>query len=180
MQTRHQRSRGQTTLLFVLAIMPLLGMAGMAVDVGRMYTERRRAQAAADLAASAGAQEVSRSGSHATFDDVATTYASRNGFTAAGGDTIILNHPPTSGPYAGNTDAYEAIIRRPVTTTLLRVLGMNSTTVEVRSIAIVKKSGIGIVVLDPSASKAFKISKKTRLSLKTGTFHVNSTSSEAR
>ena len=142
MQTKHQRSRGQTTLLFVLAIVPLLGMAGMAVDVGRMYTERRRAQAAADLAASAGAQEVSRSGAHATFNDVATAYASRNGFTAAGGDTIILNHPPTSGPYAGNTDAYEAIIRRPGRHVTAGARP-NSTTVEVRSIAVVKKSGIG-------------------------------------
>src|SRR6185436_455128 len=95
---RRKHDRGQTTLLLVLSMFPLLGMAGMAVDVGRMYTERRRAQAAADLAASAGAQEVSRSGTHATFGDVATAYASRNGFSTGAGDTITLNNPPASGP----------------------------------------------------------------------------------
>lgn len=176
---RQRHNRGQTTILFVLALVPLLGMAGLAVDVGRMYTERRRAQSAADLAASAGAQEVSRSGAHATFDEVANTYASRNGFASGSGDTITLHHPPTSGPYAGNESAYEVIIKRPVSTTLLRTFGKNTSTVQGRAVAIVQKSGIGIVILEPAKKEAFKMNKKSAIDLRWGTLYVNSKDKEA-
>jgi Flp pilus assembly protein TadG len=179
MCAKHEHRRGQTTILFVLALVPLLGMAGLAVDVGRMYSERRHAQATADLAASAGAQEVSRNGAHATFDDVATTYAARNGFMAANGDAIVLNNPPTSGPYAGNSNAYEVIVRRPVSTTLLRTFGTNSSTVEGRAVAVVQKSGIGIIVLQADKKDAFKMNKKSAINLEWGTLHVNSKDKEA-
>ncbi|MCD6032797.1 MAG: hypothetical protein K0S78_4979 [Thermomicrobiales bacterium] len=47
--------KGQTAVLFTLAIIPLLGVVGLVVDVGWMYFRRQAAQTAADAAAAAAA-----------------------------------------------------------------------------------------------------------------------------
>ena len=46
--------RGQTLLIFVLALTVLLGFTAMAIDVGLFYEDRRHMQNTADAAALAG------------------------------------------------------------------------------------------------------------------------------
>ena len=50
--------RGQTLLIFVLALTVLLGFTAMAIDVGLFYEDRRHFQNTADAAALAGAGEL--------------------------------------------------------------------------------------------------------------------------
>ena len=50
--------RGQTLLIFVLALSVLLGFTAMAIDVGLFYEDRRHMQNTADAAALAGAGEL--------------------------------------------------------------------------------------------------------------------------
>jgi Flp pilus assembly protein TadG len=52
--------RGATAVLFALLLVPMLGFAGIAVDVGALYAERARLQVGADAAAIAVAQDCSR------------------------------------------------------------------------------------------------------------------------
>src|SRR5512143_2476853 len=47
--------RGQVLIIFVFAIIGLIGMTGLAIDGGNVYSDRRHAQNAADTAALAGA-----------------------------------------------------------------------------------------------------------------------------
>lgn len=49
------RKRGQVLVVVAIALPALIGMVGFAVDLGRLYVERARLQAAADAAALAGA-----------------------------------------------------------------------------------------------------------------------------
>lgn len=51
---RQSRARGQALVLVTVAFPILLGMAGFAVDLGRLYTARARLQAAVDAATLAG------------------------------------------------------------------------------------------------------------------------------
>jgi Flp pilus assembly protein TadG len=176
---KRSAQRGQSVVLLTLSVVGLLSMGGLAVDVGRAYSERRQAQTVADLAVAAGAHEQSRQGSKAAFDTVVQSYAAKNGFSSAKGDVVLTNNPPTSGPYAGDPNAYEVIVRRPVATTLLRVLGRSSTTVQGRAVALMQKSGIGILLLDPDKAAAFDMNKKSSLKLSSGTLHVNSKDKEA-
>ena len=44
--------RGATAVVFALLLVPILGFAAIAVDVGSLYAERARLQVAADAAAS--------------------------------------------------------------------------------------------------------------------------------
>jgi uncharacterized membrane protein len=60
-----KRRRGQTAVLFTLAVLPLLGMVGLAVDIGAAYYRRQAAQTAADAAASAAALAAYQAGSGA-------------------------------------------------------------------------------------------------------------------
>jgi Flp pilus assembly protein TadG len=175
---RSQRdgSRGQVAALLAMFIVPLVGMSGLAVDLGRMYTARLQAQAAADLAASAGAHEATRPAAESnTFEVVALEYAARNGFSSAHGDTVQLNNPPSRGAYAGNPDAYEVVVERPVDTMLLQVLTRTSPRVQGRAVVVLSRSSLGILVLDPAACNAFQMTGQTRLALHRGMLHVNST-----
>lgn len=52
--------RGATAVVFSLLLVPMLGFAAIAVDIGALYAERARLQVAADAAALAVAQDCSR------------------------------------------------------------------------------------------------------------------------
>ena len=52
--------RGATSVFFAALLVPLLGFAAIAVDVGSLYAERARLQVAADAAAIAVAQDCAR------------------------------------------------------------------------------------------------------------------------
>jgi Flp pilus assembly protein TadG len=53
-----RNERGQAMVLVVFAIIAMIAMAGLALDGGRLHTQRRQAQNAADAAAVAGAREL--------------------------------------------------------------------------------------------------------------------------
>ena len=57
---RTRDERGATAVLFALLLVPMLGFAAIAVDVGALYAERARLQVGADAAAIAVAQDCSR------------------------------------------------------------------------------------------------------------------------
>ncbi len=54
----NRSERGQALVLIILSIVAIFGFAALAVDMGRIYAERRRAQSAADAAALAAAYSV--------------------------------------------------------------------------------------------------------------------------
>jgi Putative Flp pilus-assembly TadE/G-like len=74
---RLRSEAGQALVLTTLFMTVLLGATAMAVDVGSWYTEQRRAQAAADAAALAGANVLPQDGTQAVA--LAQTYADSNG-----------------------------------------------------------------------------------------------------
>src|SRR5687768_1395067 len=57
---RLEGERGATAVVFALVLVPVLGFAAIAVDIGALYAERARLQVAADAAAIAVAQDCSR------------------------------------------------------------------------------------------------------------------------
>lgn len=80
MSTKGQRQeRGQTMVILALAMTVLMLMAGLAVDVGMAYNERRDLQNAADAAALAGAQQLCQGWDDATAISMAETMGTANG-----------------------------------------------------------------------------------------------------
>ena len=51
--------RGATAAIFALALVPIIGVMGLAIDVGNAIRVQHAVQAATDAAALAGAQDIS-------------------------------------------------------------------------------------------------------------------------
>ena len=171
--------RGQT-LVMVAAMLPLLlGVSGLAVDVGLLYHHKRRMQTAADAAALGGAHEMWRNRLTAIVPSGRAQSAS-NGFTHNGTSTVVnVYHPPISGYYIGNTRFVEAQITQPAPTWFMQLFGWADVGISGRAVA-----GAGanaqhcIYALDPSAPDAFRADSSVRLEATCGVV-VNSTNATA-
>jgi Flp pilus assembly protein TadG len=60
LRRRTSDERGATAVMFALLLVPMLGFAALAIDIGALYAERARLQVGADAAAIAVAQDCSR------------------------------------------------------------------------------------------------------------------------
>jgi len=88
---------GQAMPILAAAMALILGLCGLAVDVGLLYTARRSMQTAADAAAVAGATALR---SAQTVSSAARAAATLNGFTNDSNNaSVAVNNPPTSGTY---------------------------------------------------------------------------------
>ena len=89
------RERGQVLVIFVLSLVALMGAAGLAVDMGRFYSERRFLQNAADAAALAAANALIRGGTEDDARADANAVLTRNFSIPPNG--VVPNLPPGSG-----------------------------------------------------------------------------------
>ncbi|QIA27136.1 hypothetical protein DYI95_006030 [Thermaerobacter sp. PB12/4term] len=117
--------QGGVAVLVAISLAVLLGMAGLAVDGGRLYAERARLQAATDAAALAGAAALPEEPARAR--DLAEEYLRRNGVDAGGARIQI-------GP-GGRTLRVEAAATVPLG--LARVLGPEAVPVRAAATAAV-------------------------------------------
>jgi Flp pilus assembly protein TadG len=116
MNARNQR--GQATILTLVFLTVLLGMAALVLDVGSWYRADRSTQSTADAAALAGAQALPGSTGDAT--NLASGYASKNG---AGLDSVSF-----SSSYGPN-DTIKVTVKKSASGVFTKLLGVNSVTV---------------------------------------------------
>ena len=93
--TRSARQRGQVLVIFVLALVALLAAAGLAIDIGRFYSERRFLQNGADAAALAAGSVLVRGGTEAEARAEAMAVLSDNYSIPPNG--IVPALPPGDG-----------------------------------------------------------------------------------
>lgn len=160
--------RGQILPLVALCMTIIMGFAAMAIDVGFLEYRQRQQQNAADAAAIGGAQQLDYVGCN-NQSAVATTTgdndAASNGFPNGGNGgaiTVTINNPPTTGPYAGNDCAVQAIITNTNTQTFfLRLFGWTPGMAETtQAVAASLTTAPGCVdLLGPNASPDFNGAK---------------------
>jgi hypothetical protein len=139
--------RGQAIVLFAFVLLGIVAMAGLLIDGGMAWSNRRQAQAAADTAALAAAKAIVNG---EDMDFAARLIAELNGFLTAidcngnplsnGG--VVVNHPPTSGPNAGDLKYVEVIVTRAMHTTLSGAVGVTCFMVSARAVAQATVSGV--------------------------------------
>lgn len=110
--------RGATAVIFALILVPVLGFAAIAVDIGSLYAEQSRLQVAADAAAIAVAQDCSRGNCGDMLATARAMVVANDGAAAAG--QPVLSNSPLSVTVAGRT---------PVTHWFAPVIGHDSTAV---------------------------------------------------
>jgi len=142
MRARNGES-GQSLVLVAIGLVVLIGVLGLALDMGYLRYVRRELQTAADAAALAGAMDVYYgSGGCPGATAVCTAgkaASSENGFVdGANGVTVTINQPPQHGPYAGSSypTYVEAIVTKTsVPTYFSTIFGVHSVTLSASSVA---------------------------------------------
>ena len=150
------RESGQVIVGVAVAMVVLLGFAGLAIDMGTLRYQRRLQQTAADAAAIAGAQNLDfKSGwvagaqyaaSQNGFTDGGTGVISDCDGTATAGTTCIeVVYPPANrtfngntiagGPHAGSNQYVEVLVAKVQPTYFMNVFGVRSKPVVTRAVA---------------------------------------------
>jgi Flp pilus assembly protein TadG len=93
-------SKGQVLVVFALSLITLLGFAGLALDGGSAFAQRRGQQTASDLAALAAANDYLINQSATLAIARAKTVAAGNGYTDASGGTVVTVAIDTSNGIA--------------------------------------------------------------------------------
>jgi hypothetical protein len=140
MPGRNKGERGQIIVFMAVAVVGLFGFAALALDGGNLYTEQRRAQAAADNAVMAAAfsqMSLGRAASNTYLEVAATDHATLNGFTNDGSTNVVrFYRPPLHGPYAGDANHMEVHITQHVQTALAHLFyGQNPVPLSVYAVA---------------------------------------------
>jgi Flp pilus assembly protein TadG len=84
---KNQNQNGQATVITVVFLVVLLGMAALVLDVGSWYRAKRAAQSTADAAALAGAQALPKA-TTTEAASLAQAYAAKNGGMGTGSVTF--------------------------------------------------------------------------------------------
>jgi hypothetical protein len=177
-QLHKRRDAGYIGVAVAGSLIIFCGFLGLATDVGLLYFDKGRMQAAADSAAVAGAQEVFR-GNTASITSAAQTDATSNGYTTGvNGATVTVNNPPVSGTHIGDSNYVEAIVARAEPTFFMNALGISSVNVSARAVAGLESAGTCIYVLEASASNALVIAGNVTVNVPCAIV-VNSTDSKA-
>ena len=142
---------GTVTVVLAVCLAGILGMIGLALDVGQLRLSKQKIQVAADAAAMAGAMEIA-SCSGAPSCELMTTAArsslSENSFNGStlftscnqgtnGNLELTVNNGPcalgTDDPNSGNIDFVEAVIAYKQPTYFVSLLGIKSALMNARA-----------------------------------------------
>ncbi len=153
MKSYNFSERGQALVVIALAAVVLFGFAALAIDGSAKFSDRRKAQNAADTAALAAALAKVNALTDAETDPTISTTpaecpplsgtpsdvcaalltagldrASSNGYNNnLTTNAVEVHSPPISGYYIGNKSYVQVIITSHVKTTFMNVLGINQT-----------------------------------------------------
>lgn len=177
----HDDRRGSYTIMAAMALPTLVGFAGLGTEVGIWLRSHQTAQAAADSAAISAATARYRQGNAADTTTQARAVASAHGLThGAGGVTVTVASPPTTGAYTGNANAVQVTIVQPQTRFFSKIFGSNAYQVRARSVAVLNGAGAACVLaLNASASGAIKNQGTSDITLNGCSLFTNSSSASA-
>jgi Flp pilus assembly protein TadG len=120
--------KGQAIVLFALLLVGVIGAAGLLVDGGMAWANRRAAQNAADLASLAAAKAIAdahagcNAAGKAVAQAAAASVAGFNGFSS-----VSVEYPATTGAHTGCLFV-KVSVSRSMSTTFSRVLGQTTWT----------------------------------------------------
>ena len=146
---RHKSEAGQALAVTAVALVALIGFAGLGVDMGMLRYEKRLQQTAADAAAIAGANNLAfpanggvvEAGQNASATN-SYTDASGNDLSKCAGSSaavgticVQIDPPPVDGPHDGQTGYVEARVSVVQPTYFMKILGLTRETVTARAVA---------------------------------------------
>ncbi len=139
----------------------VIGAAGLSVDIGLWYANKRLIQSAVDSAALAGALEYRRSdGNTTSIEAVVNADALINGYSAADGDSIVVD--------ASVSPLVAVTITRNVPGLLSQLIFTETTNVQARAVARADINDTCIWSLNPTEEKTIEVSGSADVALGCG------------
>ena len=133
------KGRGQILMIYGVGAMAVMGFAGLAVDGGYIFSERRLAQNAADAAALVGGRDIVN-GHFTSIDSDVTTYVHGNaGSTASPSWSYVDNSGATVSQ--SSATGVSVLVSKTFNTFFLQALGQSTFTVSARGTARVQMLG---------------------------------------
>lgn len=172
---------GGYTIVAAIALPTLIGFAGLGADTGLWLRSHQTAQAASDAAAVAAATAYYRQGNAADINlqarAVSATYKLIHG---AGGVSVTVARPPTSGSQMANNNAIEVRIRQPQNRLYSAFFGNGAVNVATRSVATVNATGAACVLaLNGIAAGATTVQGTADIVLNSCSMFTNSSNASA-
>ncbi len=130
-EARDRVAKGQVLVVFALSLITLLGFAGLALDGGSTFAQKRGQQTAADVAALAAANDYLINGNSSLAVTRAETVTQGNGYTHGTGGTTVSTTLDTS-----NGIAITVTISSPHHNAMAGLLGMPIWTVTTTATAL--------------------------------------------
>ena len=192
MNKHNNSERGQALVIIALAMIGLIGMAGLAIDGSMVLADRRHAQNAADTAVLAGAlakvkPQTDAHGNVIPWQNVARDRAGSNGYS---GDLVRSEVEVYScdeagadcaAPYTGKSEYMKVVILSHVNTTFSRVVGIPQLHNRVEAVSVARAgytgqlyNGAPVVGLAPDKCKTIWFSGHSELEIWGGGVHSNS------
>ena len=138
--TNREGQRGQTLVLFAILLVVILGGAGLLVDGGMAWANRRQAQAAADLAALAAAKSIAEGGFQCNATGLALAQSAANSVAGFNGfSNVTVEYPATGGNHTG-CNYVRVTVSRSMSTTFSRVMGQNTWTPQASATAMAMRT----------------------------------------
>ncbi|MEQ1669519.1 MAG: Tad domain-containing protein [Hyphomicrobium sp.] len=172
-------TNGGVAIIFGLIIPVLIGFAGLGVDGAHWMMERNKLQAATDSAAISAAQAIQLSGTETVIKSEAGKLLGKVYGASLEGVRFDVQHPPKTGPLAGNLTAVAITAERDQPIFFLGLFGVKNTHVSSRSVAQVDSVAEScLLALSPDIDKAVEITGNSTVNLGCG-IASNSTASNS-
>jgi Flp pilus assembly protein TadG len=168
--------KGQQVILIALLMPVLLACLGLVVDVGNVYAHRRKAQSAADAAATAAGIVLYQQG-HLIAEATALYYAAQNGYNNDRTTNLVdPSSPPSSGTYINNSSYIQVQITDNVAPIFASIVWNGTFTVRARATAgyTVVGKGPPIIILNEVLCRALDQTGSATLRVYNGFVHINS------
>jgi len=162
---------GAIAIIMALSLPVVIGFLGLGVEVGLWFHAKRGLQSAADAAAISGAYERLAGGSTNVARSAAEQAAATNGYDGSIADSMVINIPPASGEFTGNSNAVEVIASRELQLLFSSLLSSESgITIKAYAVATLKDGDdpFCVLSLDQAASGAVSIGGTANVTLDCG------------
>lgn len=181
----HSRSEsGQAIVLIAFAMLGIFALAGLALDGGHAFADRRQAQSAADSAAMAAA--LARVSNQDAMT-VAFARASSNGYPNDGErSAVIVEQPPRSGDYScvikpDCQNYIKVTITSHVQTWFAGIVGVSTLTNQVSAVAVARRKvslpfydGSAVVALNETQCRSLYFTGSSTTTISGSGIFVNS------
>ncbi len=147
---------GATAVVVAVTLTALMGFAGMAIDVGYWYGDKRVAQGAADAAAYSAAVDMAAGDAATGAVAAAKAITAQYGLTdGVNGVAVTVNNPPSAGPNASNTGAIEVIVNKSESLFFASFFA-STASVASRSVALIGSAGglYCVLALNPGSANS--------------------------